>query len=134
MKNRLARVREIIKREIGDAIEKTLTFDGGLVTVSGVDITPDLKSCFIYVSVLGEVHEQEAAMRLLDENRALLQSRLARRVVLKFTPRIQFRRDDSVERGSRIIQILDEIDVTSRDADDGEADTGREGPWSHDAR
>ncbi len=110
MKNRLARVREIIKREISAAIERNLTFDGGLVTVNSVDITPDLKSCFIYISVLGEEHQQADAMRVLEENRSLLQGQMARRVVLKNTPKINFRLDDSIAKGSRIIEILDELE------------------------
>ena len=120
MKNRLARVREVIKREISAAIERSIVFDGGLVTINSVDITPDLRNCFIFVSVLGAEHERDEAMRTLEENRNLLQSQLARRVILKNTPRITFRLDDSVERGSRIIDILDQLER--------ETDPGREQP------
>ncbi len=140
MKNRLARVKEIIKREVSAAIERNLTFDGGLVTINSVDITPDLRSCFIYVSVLGEEYQQDAAMRLLEENRSLLQGQLARRVVLKNTPKIHFRLDDSIAKGSRIIEILDELEGSAGVDDeevpefDPDYDSDDDEPMSNEAK
>ena len=110
MKNRLARVCEVIKRELGLLIPRQIEFGGALVTVSGVDITPDLKQAHVLISVLGGgPGARRRAMELLDAHRAELQSGIASHIKMKNTPHLHFRLDESVERGSRIIGIMDEL-------------------------
>src|SRR4051812_11744394 len=102
MKHRLLRVNELLKRELSTIIAREIAFDGALVTVNHVDVTPDLKNAHVYVSVLGS-KGQTAAMAKLEEHRVLLQTQLARHVVLKYTPHLAFHLDKSVERGARVI-------------------------------
>ena len=109
MKHRLLRVNELLKRELSTIIAREIGFDGALVTVNHVDVTPDLKNAHVYVSVLGS-QVQAAAIAKLEENRVLLQTQLARHVVLKYTPHLSFHLDKSVERGARVIEILQEIE------------------------
>ena len=109
MKHRLLRVNEVLKRELSIAITRDLTFDGALVTVNQVDVTPDLKSAHVFVSVLG-AERAHSVTEKLEENRVMLQTALSRKVVLKYTPHLIFHLDDSTERGSRIIEILQEIE------------------------
>ncbi len=109
MKHRLLRVNELMKRELSLLITRDITFENALVTINQVDVTPDLKSAHVYVSVLGE--GRAAAMQKLDENRTMLQADLARHVILKYTPHLIFHLDDSVERGARVIEILQEIET-----------------------
>jgi ribosome-binding factor A len=111
MKHRLLRVNELLKRELSIAITRDLTFDGALVTVNQVDVTPDLKSAHVFVSVLGS-EKPFAVTEKLEENRVMLQTELSRKVVLKYTPHLIFHLDNSTERGSRIIEILQEIETT----------------------
>ena len=109
MKHRMERVCEVIKRELGSLLERQVRFSDCLVTVSAVDVTPDLKQCHVHISVLGEDKDKRYAMAKLEEHRAELQAELSRRVILKYTPRLHFKLDDSAERGARIISLLDEI-------------------------
>ena len=109
MKHRLLRVNELLKRELSTIIAREIAFDGALVTVNHVDVTPDLKNGHVYVSVLGS-KGQTAAMAKLEEHRVLLQTQLARHVVLKYTPHLVFHLDKSVERGARVIEVLQEIE------------------------
>jgi ribosome-binding factor A len=109
MKHRLLRVNELLKRELSRLITREMTFDGVLVTLNQVDVTPDLKHAHAYVSILGK-EGQEAAMAKLEENRVSLQTALAKSVVLKYTPHLVFHRDDSIERGARVFEILQQID------------------------
>jgi ribosome-binding factor A len=109
MKHRLLRVNELIKRELSSLIAREITFENALVTINQVDVTPDLKSAHVYVSVLGE-DGRAAAMSKLEENRAMLQSDLSHKIILKNTPHLIFHLDDSVERGARVIEILQEIE------------------------
>lgn len=111
MKHRLERVKEVIKRELGEIIPRELTFRATLVTVQHVDITPDLKNCYVYVSAIGKDAEREAAVAALEAHRVVLQHALSKRVILKYTPQLHFRLDTSIERGNRIIEILQDLDV-----------------------
>ena len=112
MKHRLLRVNELLKRELSTIIAREITFDGAIVTVNHVDATPDLKNAHVYVGVLGS-KVQSAAIAKLEENRVLLQTQLSKHVVLKYTPHLTFHLDKSVERGTRIMEILQEIEQKS---------------------
>ena len=100
-----------MKRELGDLIVRELTFPQ-LVTIQDVDITPDLKHAHVYVSVLGgDESDANAVLAKLHEHRKDLQYKLSRRVILKFTPQLHFKLDIAVERGSRVIDILLNLDI-----------------------
>ena len=99
-----------MKRELGDLISRELTFTQ-LVTVQDVDITPDLKHAHVFVGVLGDAEGARAALAKLHDHRKELQSLLSRRVILKFTPQLHFKLDETIERGSRIIDILQTLDI-----------------------
>jgi len=109
MKHRLLRVNELLKRELSTIITREITFDAVLVTVNQVDVTPDLKHAHVYISVLGK-ENLAAVMAKLEENRVVLQTALAKSVVLKYTPQLVFHFDDSIERGARVFEILRQIE------------------------
>lgn len=111
MKHRLERVNELMRRELGELINREVTFQAALVTVQQVDISADLKSAHVYVSVMGSETQRHEALARLHASRKNLQHLLSKRVVLKFTPHLHFQLDDSIERGNRIINILDQIDI-----------------------
>jgi ribosome-binding factor A len=114
MKHRLLRVNELLKRELSSLLVREVRFDDLLVTVNQVDVTPDLKSAHVYVSVLGEIGRDQV-IPTLEENRSMLQAELSRHVVLKYTPHLLFHLDDSIERGSRVLEILEEIEPPPSD-------------------
>ena len=114
MKHRLLRVNEIVKRELSTIIAREISFTDLLVTVNYVDVTPDLRKAHVYVGMIGNGNEK-AALQELEENRTVLQAALSKHVVLKYTPHLVFHHDHSVERGTRVFQILQEIDPASED-------------------
>jgi ribosome-binding factor A len=114
MKHRLLRVNELLKRELSSLLVREMTFEDLLVTVNQVDVTPDLKLAHVYVSVLGENGRAEVLPKL-EANRAALQAALSKHVVLKYTPHLVFHLDDSIERGSRVLEILQEIEPPASD-------------------
>jgi ribosome-binding factor A len=116
VKNRLDRVNESIKRELGALIRREFTFQAKLVTVQEVDITPDLKSAHVYIGVFGSPDEQHAALAQLHEARPRLQRELSRRVIMKFTPHLHFKLDTTGERGDRILQIIEELHLPPESA------------------
>ena len=109
MKHRIERVCEVLKRELGRTILRELTFSTPLVTISAVEITPDLKQAHVYVSALGNDAQRQDVLTVLEQNRGMLQAQVSKRVVLKHTPHLNFKLDDSIERGSRVINILDDL-------------------------
>jgi ribosome-binding factor A len=114
MKHRLLRVNELLKRELSSLLVRELTFENVLVTVNQVDVTPDLKSAHVYISVLGSEGRKEVLPKL-EANRATLQADLSKHVVLKYTPHLVFHLDDSIERGARVLEILQEIEPPPSD-------------------
>lgn len=107
------RVRELLKREIGEAIRREFNVsEAGLITVNDVYPAGDLKSAVVFVSILGNASQQKSGLQLLNEHRVRIQSLVARAVVLKFTPQLKFVVDDSIVRGNRVLQIIEELEKT----------------------
>jgi ribosome-binding factor A len=115
MKHRLERVNEVLKRELSDLLRREMTFEAKLVTVQQVSVTPDLKQAHVYIGVIGSEEQRRAAMAQLHDKRRSLQGEVARRVVLKFTPHLHFVLDESIERGTRILNILEDLHLPPPD-------------------
>ena len=108
---RLERVRELLKRAIGEVIRRELPVDeAGLITVNDVDVAGDLQSAVVFVSILGNPEQQKRGFALLTHHRKRIQGLVAREVILKYTPTLKFLMDDSVQRGNRVLSILNELD------------------------
>ena len=108
------RVRELLKRAIGEAVRREFNVDDvGLITVNDVDVGGDLKSAVVFISVLGNAGQQKRALQVLEQNRIRIQGLMARSVVLKYTPTLKFVVDDSIVRGNRVLQIIDELEKES---------------------
>lgn len=90
-------------------LEKDYSFGGLLVTVHDVTLTPDLKQCFVYVGVMGKDYEKDEVLEKLKASRGSIQRDLYRRVILKNSPQLVFRIDESVERGVRVLHIIDNL-------------------------
>ena len=114
MSQRIARVNELLKREISSCIEKNFEFPDVLVTIHDVDTAADLKAAKVYLGVIGSQMQTEEVLMKLEKKRGFIQNTVMKRVVLRNTPQFSFHADDSVERGVRVLDILDEIgDVDS---------------------
>lgn len=108
------RVRELLKRAIGEAIRREFHVnDVGLITVNDIDVGGDLRSAVVFITVLGNADQQKRALHVLEEGRIRLQSLVAKSVILKYTPTLKFVVDDSIVRGNRVLQILDELEKTA---------------------
>jgi ribosome-binding factor A len=108
---RLQRVRELLKREIGEAIRRELPVaQAGLITVNDVEVSGDLRQATVFTSILGTAEQQKKGFGMLARNRNRIQDLIAKSVVLKYTPRLRFVMDDSVVRGNRVLQIIEELE------------------------
>ena len=91
----------------------------GLVTVTGVDVTRDLRHAKVFVSVMGSDAEKAATFEGLASVASHLRSRLGRALRLRAAPEIVFREDDSVARAARIEQLLAQLRDDGGDGGDG---------------
>ena len=111
MKHRMLRVNEVVKRELSGIIAREMNFEGALVSINDVDVASDLKNAHVFVSVLG-TEAGESVISKLNSHRATLQAELARHVTMKYTPHLIFRLDNSIERGARVIEIMQEMEAS----------------------
>jgi ribosome-binding factor A len=106
---RIRRVNEAMRAVLSDAIATDIKDPRvGFVTVTGVKTSPDLRHARVYVSVLGGDAAREGSLDGLRSAHGFLQGRLASELRLKHTPALTFEYDDTVDRGMRISEILDE--------------------------
>ncbi|GGC27276.1 ribosome-binding factor A [Novosphingobium marinum] len=123
---RLLKVGERVRHVLSDIFARQQVHDDVLtahsVSVTEVRMTPDLRQAKVYVKPLLGTNEDEV-VRALRQNTAFLQREVARRLGLKFAPKLQFRADETFEEASRIDRLLDDPRV-KRDLD---ADEERDG-------
>ena len=105
--NRIGRINEELQRELS-ALLRTLKdprVQGGMVTITRVDTTSDLRYCRVYVSVLDKTQEKEV-IRGLKSAAGYLRRELGASINLRYTPELQFVADDSIEYGAHILEML----------------------------
>jgi len=106
---RMRRVDEAVRAVLSDAIAADLKDPRvGFVTVTGVKTSPDLRHARVYVSVLGDEPTRQASLEGLRSAHGFLQGALARQLKLKHTPTLAFEYDESVDRGMRISELLED--------------------------
>lgn len=110
--DRIARINEILKREIADVIEKLGLNEGNiLISITKVHCSSCLKNATVYVSLLGAKPEQEdSIMKKLIKARAEIQQNVARHVVLKYTPVLHFVLDRNLQDGDRVLDLIREME------------------------
>ncbi|CAH0119855.1 MULTISPECIES: 30S ribosome-binding factor RbfA [unclassified Paenibacillus] len=109
-KIRVGRVGEQLKKELSGLIQTELKDPRvGFVTVTGVEVTNDLSQAKVYLSVLGDEQQKEDTLKALMKANGFLRSELGKRIRLRHTPELVFKFDTSIEYGSRIEKLLDEI-------------------------
>jgi len=110
MPSRVNRVNELLQREISEQLHRYFSSSESVrITISEVDTTPDLRNCKIYYSVIGDtqtVIDSEAFFRRIGKE---LRERVMKQVVLKYFPRFEFIYDPSMERGTKLVELMDEL-------------------------
>lgn len=121
---RALRLGDQIQFEVSDIIRNRLRDPRkGFITITGVEVTDDLRSARIFVSALGEKDELRQALELLDHARGFIRTELGQRIKVRFVPEISFKGDDSAARGIKMDRLLDDLKAGRLPADlddDGE--------------
>lgn len=120
MSLRTERVASLIKEEVGTMISRDYREPGlGLITVTEVHVTPDLRIAKIYVSILGNLQVKDAAMQMLEKNKGEIRSLLGSHLRLKFTPALQFYIDETLDRVDKLNELFKQIHKDEKDSGDG---------------
>ena len=119
------RVAEEIRGVLAEAIREVRDPLVGFVTLTGVDLSPDLRQARVYVSRLGTEADRDAAVSALNHAVPFLRRALAERGRLRFTPALRFVSDATIERGSRVEAIIQELHAAEeKPASDDSDDAG----------
>ena len=108
---RIARLNDAFREEISDLLlrqvkDPRLT---GFITITRVETSADLSHARVYVSVMGSEEDRNEAMRGLEAAASFLRREIGHRVSLRRAPELRFHRDDSIEQGARVLDLLDEV-------------------------
>lgn len=109
MSERMRRVNRSVRFVVAETIGQLKDPRIGLVTVTGVSVSPDLHDARIYVSVLGGAKRRKATLEGLESAAGALQLALARELSLRRTPKLSFEYDPTVEHGVRLSALIDEL-------------------------
>lgn len=108
--DRPARVAERIREEVSLIIQNRVKDPGmGVVTVTDVTVTPDLKTARVHYSVLGGDAERLAVRDALRRSKGFIRKELGRSMQLRYSPELAFIYDDTYEKGARIDRLLREV-------------------------
>jgi ribosome-binding factor A len=124
---RLIRVNELLKREIAEDLYRNFSmsdFDAAAITVTRVECAPDLRDANVFISIFGHENERDRMISYLNRHRQEIIRLMIKRVKLKYTPRLHFILDESIEGGDHILSLLAEMERENPDAfrDDEETD------------
>ena len=117
---RVSRVSSLIKREVSQMLLNGIKDDrvgAGMVSITDVDLSGDLQHAKIFVSIYGTKEAKIETMEGLKASTAFVRRELGNRIRLRRTPEIIFEEDTSLERGDRMLNLLNEI---SRDRQEQE--------------
>jgi len=113
------RVGEQIHHEISDIIQQEIRDPRlGWVTVTRVEMSPDLCVAKVFVSIYGDDTKQSESIKVLDRAASFIRSELGRRVRLRLTPEVHFKLDRSLEHSQRIMDILRDTEIPPEEVDD----------------
>jgi ribosome-binding factor A len=108
MTRRIERINDLLREEISDLLRRELKDPriGGLVTITEVDVSPDLRHAKVFVSVLGSAEEKASTLKVLTAAARFLQRELRQRITIRRMPELSFLADESLERGARVLDLL----------------------------
>ena len=108
---RNVRVAQSAKRELSELIQRDLKDErvGGIVSVTDVETSNDCRRMKVFISVFGEPEQQQKTVDALNESAPQIRGEIGRRLRLRFAPELSFKLDNSLERGSRVTDLLGKI-------------------------
>ena len=109
------RVADVVQRELARLLQREMADSQlGLITISAVDISPDLKNAKIFITALGGTLEPEGVVRILNEMAGHYRHELAGLLTLRSVPSLKFVYDTSIQRGKQLSDLIDSLSASSK--------------------
>jgi ribosome-binding factor A len=112
MSRRTSRVNELLREELSALLQREVKdprVSHGLLSITEVEVSPDLHNATVYVSHLGEESERDDVLEGLRHSAHFLQKELKHRLAIRAVPALTFRFDPSIERGARLASLINEV-------------------------
>src|SRR5512144_2853351 len=110
MTQRTERIDELLRQEIGGILARDVKDPAiGFVTITDIETAPDLRHARVWVSVIGQKDERDATIAALQRSMSFVRRELGTRLRLRRIPELQVKLDDSIERGTRVLHLLDQL-------------------------
>ncbi|MFQ5879496.1 MAG: 30S ribosome-binding factor RbfA [Dehalococcoidia bacterium] len=111
MSRRIERVNSLLRQEISELVRRGVKDPrlAQLVTITRVAVTPDLTLARVYVSVLGSEEERDSTLAALTSAAPYIRRQLRPRLTIKRLPELSFRRDEAMERSSRVLSLIERV-------------------------
>jgi ribosome-binding factor A len=106
---RLERVQELLKEVISEVLLEIKDPRMGFATITGVIISPDLRHARVFISTMGTDEEREHTMQALNNARGFVRREISGKIRLRHIPDVSFVHDGSIERGVKIIKLINEV-------------------------
>jgi ribosome-binding factor A len=106
---RVLRVNELIQRELSNLLRRKYNADAAPITITAVEVTPDVREGKVFVSITGDEEQAAERMKWLRKHAKELRFALGDIIILKHMPVLTYELDTVTDRGNRILGILDEI-------------------------
>ena len=112
MSQRTERIDELLRQQIGEILSREVRDPRiGFATITEVETAPDLRHARVWVSVIGQQGERDETIAALAHAMPFVRRELGRRLRIKRIPELHVRLDDSAERGTRVLQLLHELEA-----------------------
>jgi ribosome-binding factor A len=111
VKRRIERVNELLRSELSELISREIKDPrlAGLISVTEVETTADLRHARVFVSVFGSEEERRSSLQALRSATGFLRHEVAQRVAFRHMPELEFHLDSSLEHGDRIMRLLKQV-------------------------
>ena len=117
MSLRLARVNELIKREVGNFLRRRYRSESVCWTITDVDVSADLRNGVVAYSVIGDDLKAREAQQFFRKHTGEIRKEVSKHVILKYSPKLTFTQDFGIERGNRVMEILDDLESTELESE-----------------
>ena len=110
MSHRIERVNQLIRKEISESLQREVNDPrlAGVISVTAVETAPDLKFAKVYVSHLAGAERKEEILKALNSASGFFRGELGKVLTMRYVPEIAFYWDESIERGARLSQLIDQ--------------------------
>jgi len=118
--DRLERVNALLRRELAEAFFKVFQSDNldlAAITVVRVETARNLRNATVYLSLRGHEHERGTILHKIERKRVEMQQLVNKDLTLKYTPRLTFRLDLSVEKGDHVLDVLSHLEIPKDDSE-----------------